>query len=98
MPYPYGIVGTVALCDAVAGWIPFPWFDQIATASSVSAATTRSSVGSSTPEFVLAVAEVLHEGVPETDLPARVTLDPGHATIPSAGPPVEARPWSPPRR
>jgi hypothetical protein len=41
--------GAVALCEAVAGWIRSPWSDQIATASSVKAATTRSIVGSSTP-------------------------------------------------
>jgi hypothetical protein len=46
---PGGVEGAVALCEAVAGWIRSPWSDQIATASSVKAATTRSIVGSSTP-------------------------------------------------
>lgn len=29
-------------CEAVPGWYPFPWFDQIATTRSVKAAATRS--------------------------------------------------------
>ena len=41
--------GAVALCEVVAGWIPFVWSDQIARASSVKAAVTRSVVGFSTP-------------------------------------------------
>jgi len=35
------VITPSALCEAVPGWYPFPWFDQIATTSSVKAAARQ---------------------------------------------------------